>query len=74
MAYWDDQKKTLQKPNMASSVKIRRSVLSSPDYSLDAGLLPITKLALAQKLDQKLLLTLMKLRSHLLNFDLPFLS
>lgn len=44
MAYWDGQNKTLQKPKMASSVEIRRSVLSSPDYSLDAGLLPVTKI------------------------------
>ena len=37
-------------PKIASSVVDKLSVLSSPDYSPDAALLPITKLAVAQKL------------------------
>ena len=65
MAYWDDQKKTLQMLKIASSVKVTLSVWSTPDYSFNVALLSITKLALAQKVDQKLLLTLILNFSHI---------
>ena len=64
------QKKTSQMPKMALSGEVTLPVFSSPDYSFNVVLLSITKLALAQKLDQKLLLFLIKLQSHLLNLDL----
>ena len=72
MTYWDDQKKTLQTQKRGSSVELRQSLLSSPDYNLDPVLLPIAKPGLARKLERELQLTVMKLRLNLLNDNLAF--
>ena len=54
MTYWDDQKKTLQTQKRGSSVELRQSLLSSPDYNLDPVLLPIAKPGPARKLEREL--------------------
>ena len=67
-------KKTLRLRKRANSVQLTQTLLSSPNYNLDPLLLPISNDEPARKRssEQELLLTLMKIRLHLLNEDLTF--
>ena len=74
MTCWDGQKKTLRLRQRANSAQLTHTLLSSPNYNFDPLLLPIFNDGPSRKLslEQKLLLTLMKIRFNLLNDDLAF--
>ena len=59
IAYWDGQTKALQMRKRGSSVELRQSLLSSPDYNLGLVLL---------SMEHELVLTMTKFSLNLSNF------